>query len=461
MELAHLNMVNHVYYRAVVEIDDRVKSACAQADCNGDHPIGLSVKRAAYDDHLKALIEETFVKEGLDAWIEERLTNALDERDQLDQFIRSVVGDDIGSRVDGQFRDMVFRSLNPIRNLMDTNPGVVGVWMYCMRYGRRRRNVYYGKGPYAEWPSIEHEGVAVRLVSEATGLKPGTRAWKRLLKMPSAEVYACLQRISRKRENADNEVAVLSAALNIESAIDGKVNGRAMRRVEAALMDRFRRAESFRPLFHEFLRQSALPAKQRGFTLNQLNREFTIILDWADNEIYGAVLSREKWGGFRKTSAKWHRHKDEQAREMERLLVIKKGPNLKAWDSLLEEYACEYKCLKYIVIPLLNEVDLTLESTRAGNCVGNGNYANRCHIGVRRIFSIQRVASENAAGRKMAHAATVELEKDGTSGRWSMKHAEGSRRSKLSSSAKEIIRDLTERYHAASLASDAEQRNCA
>ena len=346
-------------------------------------------------------------------------------------------------------------SLNALRALEKTNPGLVGVWLYGLL---KSNDIFRPKA----MDIAEHESVIVNWVAEQTGLKPGTMAWKYLARMSAKDAFAFMIRggnnihgtaFSSTFEDAKYVLELHAIAVN-----SPKLKKAAVMRLKSAGRDSTRSLARFGPMLYAYLQQLSKPAAKRGMTVAELNIQLTDMIDWA-NSVYWkhfarntqsddctcldedkpdcVVIPNERWSSLQRRSEAWHQEQiiKAQAKSSEK-------PS-ESWESLVEKYDDG----TYTVLPLTTDVDLAVEGATAHHCVGS--YSPACLRGASRVFSVVNNSTRSRAKNPTNHVATIELKPskhpDGKR-YWRLGQVQGHRSRTVSSVVHQVAKRLAHRY---------------
>ena len=454
------HMVNRVYFQAISDIYASIGNMCKEIDCAyrfpDQHPVKVEPgEYDPYDNSLKSVIRRTLLDAEITDWIRSQLLEHT--QDVVGKFIGSIAVNDPRAVVNANLRSAVEKAHEHIEDLMESNPGVVGVWLYSTLHTMddSRDSYRFVKGAVSElkWTDVERPGDIINLVSTALGLTPRTLAWKKLVKMPADKAYTQLSRMSRRWEASTFELRVLSARLQLQAVSVDNYNLQSLKKVETALGDDLSNWASYIPLHREYLRMSSLPTRERGMTLKDLHDEFSVISDWAKETVRVQVenktdpeqkvtLSRKKWNGFRKASAQWHREITMSSTFSKRLAEIGQKGNIRSWVSLVESHEDG----KFSVTPLTDESALLREGHRANNCVGGEGYVSSCVSGKSRIFSIMEVKKRTEAGDQVKHLATVQIGKGYQGNHWYVRQVQGHRNTRVGDTIRAVAENISKRY---------------
>ena len=452
VERLYQNFKTQITLLAILDLEEKLQDMCLKASCKGTHESAeLLFRDFTFQDQMRDIIEEVMTLKDMRKWLDKQISQLVPH--SIAKVLKNITGNEADALISNEFKLVFGKSMTPTLRLLKKTPGIVGVWMYCIRH--EEANESKEEGSYTTRQIIEHEGQIVKIVSRALDINPGTLAWKSLAQMKSEDAYARLQRLSRSTQKMDKELLAFGAALKIEamSGLDLKVT--VIKRVETVLMsmicDEFIEADwtTIQQLLLEFVRQSELSTEQRGYSLSELRRNLTYVMDWV-NVIFihtpkeQCVLRPRRWKGFVKSAKRWHDDFNARMLELTRRTKIDEATQ-KRWKSLVEEY--DYSdALR--VIPMVNETDLAVESTLGRNCVGRGYYAEVCVRERTRIFSVRKFQRSTEAGQKVSHFATVQIGLNSDESRWLVVQVKGTGNAQPTDLMNEVAQDIATRYSA-------------
>ena len=450
------NFRTHICLQSFIDLESRLSKMCEQVDCSGVHSPELIFKDFNFNFQVEATVEEVMNKNGFEKWIAEQVSELLPP--ELANLMEAITGNEADVLLNKEVGAILSSSIKPVVRLLNKTPGIVGVWVYCVKnYSTPLAMLFRttaSREPYEE--PVEHEGQIVTIVSKALDVKPNTKAWKLLAKMPAEEAYTRLSRISRKDALMSLELKTFGAALKIEAMAGFDLRDSIRNRIEKVISLQILNPDidadwtALRQLLLEFARQSRLTNKERGYSLGELNRTLTHIMDWVTAKFQfvppeECVLTQRKWNGFVKASARWHRDAVAEAMELERKKRAEQG-GVDSWDSLVPEYAFSQEIR---VVPLVDEIDLIQESTRVRNCVGRGTYTWRCVEGSSRIFGLRKLGKPTEAGQKISYIGTVEVTLRNDKTEWYVSQVAGQGNASPTRLMKDAAADVCNRYNSA------------
>lgn len=199
-----------------------------------------------------------------------------------------------------------------------------------------------------------------------------------------------------------------------------------------ASIDRYARWYTDRPVFSTpawfdgaAARECKQQQKEKGVKPSAfINGEYRVASDWqrqytAAGGVPDAHQKKAGWTWIKRQSDAWH---EEQVRQ--------RISTHYTWTSLLAAYQDN----GYDVVPLTSSVDLALEGQKMHHCVGS--YAQYCHQGRSRIFSIRKDG---------VRLATAELVNYGST--WQLNQNRGPCNSTPSPEIMDVARRLQTRYN--------------
>ena len=387
------------------------------------------------------------IKERAQDYIEQTL------KEQVKSPAMNLIADTIGWKKMNNSSSRVIHALNAnqqdLMSMSKSTPGLIGVWLHMPQ------DINYK----------DTDGEIVKNVAKWVNIKPKSMAWKILAHLPLHTAYDLAS-------NGNDTVKVI-IEMYARYANRRKARISVLKRLKAAIGkpdyiagQTHRPAEIYHPIYTSFITESEKSVSERGYSLAQLNRELTNMLDWADElmsrhrrtetdwraHLYTSgvddccigVIPNKKWSALKRMSDAWHEEMILIARAQE-----EQGEVTVSWESLIDEYVSD----DYTFTPLLNDLDLSVEAARAHNCVGSSAYRTRCEKGTSRIFRVSQ-HNKTATGKNPTnHVATVEIAKvkrDNTT-IWEVRQVQGHRNRRAQKNVINLAQDLATRYQQAEM----------
>ena len=431
------HIVNHTYHQCVVEIDELCKEFCAAANCDSFHRLGPEMGCERYEQLLKPAIRAKMTVFGFPKWIEGRLD--LLSNDISDKLVVEVTGSLSASMGNQTFMEKIRPVGDVATRLLQTNPGVVGAWLYGIM---RCADNYRGE-PFQDWHEVEHEGDIVKKVAHAMQpITTGTKAWRHFTNTSASEISNRLKQLHTPKTSirpGEHAYSALGAMMIIESDVDGTPMKSARGLVEKEVFERqsmpyVQTWPNFIHIYKAFLSQSVMSPKQRKCSMFELTAQLQNILDWARDylEEY-AEIPRYSWKSYLRRSERWHREELDRIAERARMRDVEYYGD-KEWTSALGEY----KSGPYLIRPLTTKSELVQESTTAKHCVGGRYYADECVANRSRIFRISEYTGYPEPESELKYVCTAEIRKDIDSGDWHLNQTRGIRNSTVGAKVTEL-----------------------
>ena len=192
-------------------------------------------------------------------------------------------------------------------------------------------------------------------------------------------------------------------------------------------------------LIRAFARLTNQSVRERGFSLQELDRQFVSAIDWADGYVAanGAAVPKSSWHDYQVASAAWHRRVVEEVSSETAQPRAETGPE---WVSLIDSHEAK----PFLITPIVSRADTLAESEFMNNCLGASPYYRQlCIAGDGRLF---RISAASVSGRQEAPVATLLITRDTAEGCWQVGEVYGPGNSTVSTRVKRLSKDIAVRY---------------
>ena len=316
----------------------------------------------------------------------------------------------------------------PIRELLKTNPGIVG-WYYnhtAHKPENRRRGLHSGQ-------------LVTAVCEELAGYGFDLKNWKFAAALPIPEM-AYLAR----HENPGRAALLLNLMAESRShaspSILLHVNSTILRLLEIPKFRNPVAERNIRCIVRLLFQESHRLRKTANYHAQQeLIDQAVNLSDWAhDQRTHQAPIRVRTWAGCLRNSDRWHR----QLNEARNQILEKNNGCLHCWNSLLpihEEHDFSFH-------PLSDEIALLQEAVSMNHCVDR--YRQACSSGNSRIFSVRK---------GLVQVANVELVRNGDE--WRIGQLRGPRNHSTTPKIQDAVNALLERYKIAWAETPPEERH--